>query len=82
MSPIISTSAARQSGACELFGRMARAARHGWQLYRAWYVQEATIAYLKTLSDRQLKDIGLTRSQIDCAVRGAFDWHPTHPRDC
>jgi uncharacterized protein YjiS (DUF1127 family) len=82
MSPIISTSAARQSGASGLFGRMARAARHGWQLYRAWYVQEATIAYLKTLSDRQLKDIGLTRSQIGCAVRGAFDRHSTHPRDC
>lgn len=81
MSDLMSTSATRQSGACEFFGRMARVVRHGWTLYRAWYVQEATIAYLKTLSDRQLKDIGLTRSQIDCAVRGAFDMRPAHHRD-
>jgi uncharacterized protein YjiS (DUF1127 family) len=72
MSHIVSTNAGRQSAASEFFGRMAKAIRRGWDIYRAWHIQEATIAYLKSLSDRELKDIGLTREQIDCAVRGAL----------
>ena len=42
-----------------------------WDAYHAWRIREATIACLKSLSDQQLDDIGLTRAQIDCAVRGA-----------
>jgi uncharacterized protein YjiS (DUF1127 family) len=34
------------------------------------------IARLSRMSDRQLKDIGLTRSQIDRAARGEPGQHP------
>ena len=38
--------------------------------YKSWLVQRAAITQLSSLSDRQLKDIGLTRSEIINAVRG------------
>jgi uncharacterized protein YjiS (DUF1127 family) len=44
-----------------------------WDAYHAGRIREATIACLKSLSDRQLEDIGLTRAQINCAVRGAIN---------
>jgi len=33
-------------------------------------IEEAAIAHLSSMSDRELKDIGLTRSQIPWAVKG------------
>ena len=38
--------------------------------YTSWRVQQAAIAHLRSMSDRELKDIGLSRSQIECAVMG------------
>jgi uncharacterized protein YjiS (DUF1127 family) len=64
---------AHRSAAFEFLGRMVGALKHAWEAYHSWRIQEATVTYLRSLSDRQLKDIGLTRSQIDCAVRGALD---------
>jgi uncharacterized protein YjiS (DUF1127 family) len=45
--------------------------RRVWDAYPAWRIRQATIACLKSLSDQQLEDIGLTRAEIDCAVRWA-----------
>src|SRR5687767_2613734 len=36
----------------------------------AWFRRRAAMARLQRLDDRMLKDIGLTRGEIDCAVRG------------
>ena len=38
--------------------------------YKSWFVERAAITQLSSLSDRQLKDIGLNRSEISDAVRG------------
>lgn len=38
--------------------------------YKSWLVERAAITQLSSLSDRQLKDIGLNRSEIIDAVRG------------
>jgi uncharacterized protein YjiS (DUF1127 family) len=35
-----------------------------------WRARQAALAHLKSMSDRELKDIGLSRSQIECAVMG------------
>ena len=35
-----------------------------------WRIQQAAIAELWSMSERELKDIGLTRSEIIGAVRG------------
>jgi len=82
MSTVIDTMGAQRSTAREFLGRLAGALKHAWDGYCAWRIQEATIACLRTLSDRQLEDIGLARSQIDCAVRGALRIHPNIVRDC
>jgi uncharacterized protein YjiS (DUF1127 family) len=37
--------------------------------YLSWRLEQATIAQLGTLSDRELKDMGLTRCEIGGAVR-------------
>jgi uncharacterized protein YjiS (DUF1127 family) len=77
----ISGTRAHRSAAFEFLGRMAGALKHAWEAYHSWRIQEATITYLRSLSDRQLKDIGLTRSRIDRAVRGALNSHPGVARD-
>ena len=38
--------------------------------YKTWRLERAAITQLSSLSDRQLKDIGLNRSEIIDAVRG------------
>ena len=41
--------------------------------YAAWRLERAAIAELSAMSDRDLKDIGLYRSEIPVAVRGEGD---------
>jgi uncharacterized protein YjiS (DUF1127 family) len=38
--------------------------------YKTWRLERAAITQLSSLSERQLKDIGLNRSEIIDAVRG------------
>jgi uncharacterized protein YjiS (DUF1127 family) len=40
-----------------------------WSSYRAWHFERVAIRQLSSLSDRQLKDIGLDRSEIVRAVK-------------
>jgi uncharacterized protein YjiS (DUF1127 family) len=42
-----------------------------WVTYLTWQLERATIAHLSKLSDRELRDVGLNRSEIPAAVRGA-----------
>ena len=56
-------SQARDSG-------LAAAVRTGWVAFLTRRMERATIIQLHAMSDRHLEDIGLTRSQIDQAVRG------------
>jgi hypothetical protein len=48
---------------------------HGLAAFITWRVQQAAIAYLSAMSDRELHDIGLARSEIEPAVMGklAYD---------
>jgi uncharacterized protein YjiS (DUF1127 family) len=56
---------ARQSWISELVALLER-----WRsTFQAWRIERAAIYQLSSLSDRQLKDIGLDRSQIMGAVR-------------
>ena len=43
--------------------------KHWWSSYRAWHFERVAISQLSSLSDRQLKDIGLDRSEIIRAVK-------------
>ena len=44
--------------------------RRWWRTYLTWRIEHAAISQLDMMSDRELKDIGLTRPQIIGAVRG------------
>ena len=57
------------AGQARIGGSVA-ALKRWWMAYLTWRVEQAAIAQLHMMSDRELKDIGLTRSQIMGAVRG------------
>jgi uncharacterized protein YjiS (DUF1127 family) len=58
-----------------------RALLHGWLAYIDWRLRRMAIRLLRRMSDRQLEDLGLSRSQIVLATRGGAGQHPMlHPR--
>ena len=44
--------------------------RRCWQAVVNWQLEHAAYAQLSAMSDRQLRDMGLARSEIGPAVRG------------
>jgi uncharacterized protein YjiS (DUF1127 family) len=44
-----------------------------WAAYRRRRAEQVAIARLNAMSDRQLRDIGISRSQIEFAVKGDLD---------
>ena len=51
-----------------------------WMAYLIRRNERAAINQLHAMSDRELQDIGLTRSQIEGAVRGELDRLPSTPK--
>ena len=45
------------------------ALKHWWAAYIAWRIEWTAIDELRSMSDLELKDIGLSRSEITGAVR-------------
>jgi uncharacterized protein YjiS (DUF1127 family) len=43
-----------------------------WVAHLTWRLQQTAIAQLKALSDRDLKDIGVRRCEIESAVKGGL----------
>ena len=50
-----------------------RAVRRWWLAHLARRMERAAMMQLKSMSDRELEDIGIHRSQIEFAVRGDFE---------
>ena len=71
MSTIFSMRASAQgmAGQSWISGLLA-VAKRWWVAYITWRIKRAAIAQLCSMSDRELKDIGLTRSDITRAVWG------------
>ena len=65
--------AVRPSNAAGALATAGAAVKRWWGALIAWRIEEVAITQLKSMSDRELKDIGLTRSQIEAAVRGIVD---------
>ena len=76
MSRISSTAVRRSNAANGPLATATAAVEHWWGSYIAWRLEQAAIAQLESMSDWELKDIGLTRSEIARAVRGAVGNHP------
>jgi uncharacterized protein YjiS (DUF1127 family) len=69
-----SNTASRDGGiATGIFGSLAAAAARWWSGYVDRRVERTAIALLQSMSDRQLKDIGLARGQIEYVVRHGRD---------
>ena len=49
-----------------------------WKGYLVRRIEQAAIIQLHAMSDRELQDIGLARSQIEQAARGEFDPFTRH----
>jgi uncharacterized protein YjiS (DUF1127 family) len=63
--------AGRAQGAARVLGhRTAVIARNGVRAYATWRERRAAIKELAALDDRTLKDLGLTRSEIEFVVCG------------
>jgi uncharacterized protein YjiS (DUF1127 family) len=49
---------------------IARMVRRCWEALLTWQLEHAAAAQLSSMSDRELRDIGLSRSEIGRAVKG------------
>jgi uncharacterized protein YjiS (DUF1127 family) len=67
----ISTATERQySASGSIIGRIAAASKRLWVAYITWRIEQAAMTHLRSMSDRELEDLGLSRSQIEGAVAG------------
>lgn len=73
MSTTSRTSAADRGRARSRGSALLATVKTWWVAYLTWRIERAAIAHLEAMSDRELEDIGLTRSQIESAVRGNPD---------
>lgn len=53
-----------------------RLIRRCWQALQRWEIEQSAIAQLSAMSDRELRDIGINRSEIRFAAKGEL----THRR--
>ena len=71
MSTILSAPAAAQPAAKQTWaGELFAFAKRSWYAYITWRIERTALANLSLMSYRELEDIGLSRSQIECAVMG------------
>jgi uncharacterized protein YjiS (DUF1127 family) len=68
MSTISTATAHQHSASGSVVGRIAAAIRRLWVAYITWRIEQAAMAHLRSMSDRELEDLGLSRSQIEGAV--------------
>jgi len=57
-------------GLAEVWVRAAATLVAGWRAIALWRKRRRAVRELRALDDRTLRDIGLGRSEIECAVRG------------
>lgn len=50
--------------------RVAELLRGAWSRFVAWRERRRAVAHLRSLSDSQLRDLGITRMEIERLVRG------------
>lgn len=70
MSTISSATARQSSAGGRILGRLAAVPKRFLTSFVTWRAEQAALAHLQSMSDRELEDIGLSRSQIECAVTG------------
>lgn len=69
MSMISSISTQRATAAGSSVQVVSSIVKRWWVVYMHWRMERLTVARLHAMSDRQLKDIGIVRSDIEFAVK-------------
>lgn len=72
----------RDHATTAIFQAAGRSLGRLWRIYMDWRRQRKAIAQLGLMSDRELKDIGLIRDQIEAGVRGDLERDSTLVRRC
>ena len=80
MSTILSAILPRGSVGERLPQTMGAALKGWWMAYVNWRMERMAISALHAMSDRELKDMGVSRAQIEFAVRGETAPHPIFSR--
>jgi len=75
MSSISNSALPQQANIGNSWRAVGNTARSWWIAYTHWRLEQFAIKRLRSLSDRELKDIGIARSSIETLVRG----HNRHP---
>ena len=79
MSRLLSSTATHDENAhAHIPASLWAAANSWWAGYTIWRLHKVAIAQLRSMSDRQLADIGVSRSEIEYAVRGKRDRAVSH----
>jgi uncharacterized protein YjiS (DUF1127 family) len=78
MSRLSSTATRDESAHADIAASLWAAAIRWWAGYTSWRLHKAAIAQLRSMSDRQLADIGISRSEIEYAVCGKRDGAVSH----
>lgn len=75
MSRVFNTPAVAQGIAQQsLAHRLVTALIRWWVAYTTWRIEQSAIARLGSMNDRELKDIGISRSAIRHAVKSEAAW--------
>ena len=78
---MISTSVVPQETLYGPFLRsVGRALKNWWIAYATWRLQQLAISRLRSMSDRELQDIGISRGAIEFTARSDADRQPMFHR--
>ena len=78
MSTILSAPVGAQGIAGQSWaGGLAATLKSWWLAYIIWRIERAAIAHLHAMTDRELRDIGISRSEIEIAASGERATDPT-----
>jgi uncharacterized protein YjiS (DUF1127 family) len=80
MSTILSAILPRDSIGDRLPRTIGAALKGWWMAYVNWRLERLAITRLHAMSDRELKDMGVSRAQIEFAVRGETAPQPIFSR--
>ncbi|NJO35100.1 MAG: DUF1127 domain-containing protein [Rhodospirillales bacterium] len=80
MSTFSNSLTSREALAGTTFRRIGTILKTWWFAYINWRLEQLAISRLRSMSDRELKDIGVSRAQIEFAVKGGAYRHPMFTR--
>jgi uncharacterized protein YjiS (DUF1127 family) len=80
MSTISNRLTPRDALAGTSFRGIGKVLRSWWLAYINWRLEQLAISRLQSMSDRELKDMGISRTAIEFAVKGDADRHPMFDR--